>query len=216
MNRTWIGTDQMSKETREHISSLMDGEISREASRFLVRRLGSDDELCATWARYHVVRDCLRHQDGGFAQEDLCSRVNQVLESDVRQDMPRSSLARWLKPVAGVAVAASVALVAVMAVAPGQAPSIESAGNVAETSAVQAFTSPQGLSSANVSTQAVSSQQMNPYLLRHYQVTGGSNGRGFVTFVPVLVTSDASGAGEPDEPVVEEDSGNTAKSTDLQ
>jgi sigma-E factor negative regulatory protein RseA len=216
MNETWIGTDQMSKETREHISSLMDGEISREASRFLVRRLGSDDELCATWARYHVVRDCLRHGDGGFAQEDLCSRVNQVLENDARRDRPRRSVARWLKPVAGMAVAASVALVAVMAVAPGQAPSIESAGGVAETSTLESFTSPQGLSSANVSSRAVSSQRMNPYLLRHYQVTGGSSGRGFVAFVPVLVTSNASAAGEPDEPAVEEDSGDTAKSPDLQ
>ena len=53
----------MSKETREHISCLMDGEVSREASRFLVRRLGSDIELSATWARYHLVRDCLRNPE---------------------------------------------------------------------------------------------------------------------------------------------------------
>lgn len=216
MNRTWIGTDQMSKETREHISSLMDGEISREASRFLVRRLGSDDELCATWARYHVVRDCLRHQEGGFAQEDLCSRVNQVLQKDGQQDKPRRSLARWLRPVAGMAVAASVALVAVMAVDPGQAPSVETSTGVAEISTLEAFTSPQGMSSANVSSQAVSSQKMNPYLLRHYQVTGSSSGRGFVAFVPVLVTSRAAGAGESDEPAVKEQSGDTEKSPELQ
>lgn len=206
----------MSKETREHISSLMDGEISREASRFLVRRLGSDDELCATWARYHVVRDCLRHQDGGFAQEDLCSRVNQVLEKEDVQHGPRRSVARWLKPVAGMAIAASVALVAVMAVDPGQAPSVQSATGIAENSTMESFTSPQGMSSANVSSQAVSSQKMNPYLLRHYQVTGSSSGRGFVAFVPVLVTSKVSGTGEPDEPAVEKDSGDTANNPDLQ
>ena len=57
----------MNTESREHISSLMDGEVSRETGRFLVRRLGADEELCATWARYHLVRDCLRHQDGGLA-----------------------------------------------------------------------------------------------------------------------------------------------------
>ena len=61
----------MSKETREHLSALVDGEISRETSRFLVRRLGADDELRATWTRYHLVRDCLRHQDGAIAGDDL-------------------------------------------------------------------------------------------------------------------------------------------------
>ncbi len=75
----------MSNDTREHLSSLMDGEISRDASRFLVRRLGSDKELCSTWARYHVVRDCLRNPDGGYARDDLCSRVRDAID---REDAP--------------------------------------------------------------------------------------------------------------------------------
>ena len=54
----------MSKESLEHLSSLMDGEINKDTGRFLIRRLGSDDEMRATWARYHLVRDCLRHQVG--------------------------------------------------------------------------------------------------------------------------------------------------------
>ena len=91
----------MSKETREHISSLMDGEISRETSRFLVRRLGSDEELCATWARYHLVRDCLRHQDGNLSGEDLCSRVNRALEDEQPSVPARRLPLGWLKPVAG-------------------------------------------------------------------------------------------------------------------
>ena len=115
----------MSKETREHLSSLMDGEISREASRFLVRRLGSDEELCSTWARYHVVRDCLRDQEGGFSSEDLCARVNQALENDRTHTARSGPATRWLRPVAGMAIAASVALVAVMAVNPGGVPAVD-------------------------------------------------------------------------------------------
>jgi len=61
----------MSKESREHLSSLMDGEISKETGRFLVRRLGSDAELRMTWTRYHLVRDCLRHHEGSLAGDDL-------------------------------------------------------------------------------------------------------------------------------------------------
>ena len=89
----------MSEKTREHISSLMDGEISRETSRFLVRRLGSDEQLCATWARYHLVRDCLRHQDGSLSGEDLCSRVNRALEDEEPAAPVRRLSLGWLKPV---------------------------------------------------------------------------------------------------------------------
>jgi hypothetical protein len=35
---------------------------------------------------------------------------------------------------------------------------------------------------------------MNSYLLRHYQVTGSTGGKGFVTFVPIVVTQAAAQA----------------------
>lgn len=190
----------MSKETREHISSLMDGEVSREASRFLVRRLGSDDELCATWARYHVVRDCLRNQDGGFAREDLCARVNRVLEEE-KVAAPRRSSLGWLRPVAGAAIAASVALVAVLAVNPGTAPGPLTTGGVADATATESFSSPPVLSRPRVSTEVVSSQKMNSYLLRHYQAAG--NGRGAVGLMPVMVIA------RPAPPVESAEQGDT-------
>ena len=180
----------MSKETREHISSLMDGEVSREASRFLVRRLGSDEELCATWARYHVARDCLRNPDGGLAREDLCARVNQALEEEQLPAQSRKGLA-WLRPVAGAAIAASVALVAVFAVNPGGNPGVTPTTSMAGTTAVESFSSPQGLPGSTVATQAVSTQRMNSYLLRHYQAAG--NGRGAVGLMPVMVIARPAG-----------------------
>ena len=120
----------MNKESREHLSCFMDGEISRETGRFLVRRLGADSELREIWARYHLVRDCLRHQEGGLVGDnldiDLCGRVQQALAGEKPQAVPgrfAASLFKggWLKPVAGMAMAASVALIAIMTV--GSAPS---------------------------------------------------------------------------------------------
>lgn len=187
----------MSKETREHISSLMDGEISREASRFLVRRLGDDEELCATWARYHVVRDCLRNPDGGLARDDLCTRVNRALEEE-QVPAPRRPGLGWFRPVAGAAIAASVALVAVLAVNPGANPGMAPATSVAGDTAVESFSSPQGLSPPTVASQAVSSQRMNAYLLRHYQAAG--NGRGAVGLMPVMVIAQpAASSPTPEE-----------------
>jgi sigma-E factor negative regulatory protein RseA len=187
----------MSKETREHISCLMDGEISRETSRFLVRRLGSDDELSATWARYHLVRDCLRHQDGGMAGDDLCGRVSRAIASESPNKSNRGISLAWLKPAAGIAIAASVAMMAVGLVDPG---SLQTPGNQAENQQVEQFTSPQSLTpvpntrQASLLGQSQGNQKMNSYLLRHYQAAGTTGGKGFVSFVPIVITAKAADA----------------------
>ncbi len=177
----------------------MDGEISRDASRFLVRRLGADEELCATWARYHVVRDCLRNPDGGFARDDLCSRVRDAIEQEEAPSGAPKRGHRWFKPVAGAAIAASVALVAVLSVDPGQAPSIDTPATVAGNETSAPFVSPQVSYGPAVATQAASAQSIDRYLLRHYQATGGGNARGFVGFVPVLVARPATPPETPEE-----------------
>jgi sigma-E factor negative regulatory protein RseA len=187
----------MSNEVREHLSSLMDGEISRDASRFLVRRLGSDKDLCATWARYHVVRDCLRDPEGGYARDDLCSRVRDAIEREETAAPPGRIGQRWLKPVAGMAIAASVALVAVMAVNPEQAPILPATtAGVAASDSTEPFVSPQGRSSSTVATRAASNRSLDRYLLRHYQATGTGNARTFSGFVPVLIAHPVVGPAE--------------------
>ncbi len=191
----------MNKESREHLSSFMDGEISKETSRFLVRRLGADNELRETWARYHLVRDCLRHQEGNLAGIGLCGRVQQALANDPPQAASSRisagwSNAVWLKPVAGMAIAASVALMAVMTVGPGQNGVVTPASELAASPPTESFVSPNNRLSSTPRPQQVSvlggtgnsSQRMNSYLLRHYQVTGSTGGKGFVTFVPIVVT----------------------------
>jgi sigma-E factor negative regulatory protein RseA len=189
----------MSKESREHLSALMDGEISRETGRFLVRRLGSDAELRMTWTRYHLVRDCLRHHEGSLAGDDLNSNIQQALANEELQAAPRRLAAGWLKPIAGAAIAASVALMAIVTVGPGQGPVSSPAGELAVSPQTESFVSPNnGLAPSPYSQQASASgglgnsnQRMNSYLLRHYQVTGSTGGKGFVTFVPIVVTRSA-------------------------
>lgn len=187
---------KMNKETLEHLSSLMDGEISKDTGRFLVRRLGSDDELRATWARYHVVRDCLRHHEGSLAGDEFSNRVQKALEDSAPEVPIQRSVAHWLKPVVGVAVAASVALMAIVTVGPDLNSSGDPAGELVSSPQLESFVSPNnGMSSSPISQQASTaglpsntSQKMNSYLLRHYQVAGSTGGKGFVTFVPIVVT----------------------------
>jgi len=183
----------MNTESREHISSLMDGEVSRETGRFLVRRLGADEELCATWARYHLVRDCMRHQEGGLAGGGLASRVRLAIDQETPSGRRFRTAPGWLKPAVGMAVAASVALMAIVAVGPGSRPAATAASEVAGVAETPSFRSPQSLTPAPMSQQAsllgesAGDSRMNALLLRHYQATGSTGGKGFVTFVPIVL-----------------------------
>jgi sigma-E factor negative regulatory protein RseA len=183
----------MNTDPREHISSLMDGEVSRETGRFLVRRLGADDALCATWARYHLVRDCLRHQEGGLAGESLAAQVRRAIESESAPALSRSIGGAWLRPAVGMAIAASVALMAIVAVGPAGQPAQPLDSSLAEGVGAPAFTSPQSLTPAPVSQTAslqgapAGESRMNAYLLRHYQAAGANGSKGFVTFVPIVL-----------------------------
>ena len=186
----------MNTESREHLSTLMDGEVNRETGRFLLRRLGSDDGLRQTWARYHLIRDCLRFQDGYLAQQDLSGRIRSALSAEAGLSVGNASGKRWLKPIAGAAVAASVALIAVLTVSSGGQQGVTPAAPaLAQAPATESFASP-NIGSVMPESQPVNlsgssgqeTSKMNAYLLRHYQVTGDAGGRGFVSFVPIIIT----------------------------
>ena len=196
----------MSKETLEHLSSLMDGEINKDTGRFLIRRLGSDTEMRATWARYHVVRDCLRHQEGSVMGSQFSSRVRQAIDKVEAIETRPAFSARWLRPVAGVAIAASVALMAIVTVDPGQisvdGPAVDSLTGTQ----VESFVSPNSTLSPVLASQQASTagltnnrEKMNSYLLRHYQIAGSTGGKGFVTLVPIVVTRTEVSNNEEDE-----------------
>lgn len=207
----------MSKETLEHLSSLMDGELSRDAGLFLTRRLSSDEEMCDTWERYHLIRDCIRQPGSKQAVIGLSSRLNASLDAE---ELPKVSPwinNRWLKPVSGLAIAASVALMAIVVTAPqtGELPGTD----VAEaTVANQPFVSPNTLALTPTlapATQTVSfapadqarTNRLNAYLLRHNQMARTAGRQGFVSFVPIVATSVASVAEKPEEDSKTEEAG---------
>jgi len=108
----------MSTEIKEQLSALMDGEIDRDAARFVLRAVETDRALAAGWARFHVTRDCLQRRpilvaDAGFAAA-VMSRL------DAESASGQAGGVRWLRYLSGGAVAAAVAVVALMASAPEQ------------------------------------------------------------------------------------------------
>jgi len=188
----------MSKKTLEHLSSLMDGEISQETGMFLTRRMCADEELGRAWERYHLIRDCLRGSGGNWSVTRVSMRLDDLVPAEAGHAGAGALRPRqWMKSVSGLAIAASVAVVAVLLVASGPEQ------NPAEPAA-KPFTSPNPIAVGPIS-QPVSlnggNDRLNSYLLRHNQVAGSVGRQGFVSLVPIVAIVPAP---EELQPVAEE------------
>lgn len=109
----------MSDKLKENMSALVDGELEIRSASETIDMMVDDDALRVRWSRYHLVRDVLRHKAYPDAGGDLSERVRSLMADEPLHFPDRSGAQRWrgaLKPLAGVALAASVAVVAVLAV----------------------------------------------------------------------------------------------------
>jgi len=105
----------MSTEMKEQLSALMDGEAGRDASRFVLRAVASDPTIAASWARFHITRDCLQSRPILIADAGFASAVMARIDAE---SAPAQAGSRWLRYLSGGAVAAAVAVVALMVSAP--------------------------------------------------------------------------------------------------
>ena len=126
----------------EQVSALLDDELARDESALVVRRVARDEGLKATALRYALIGDAIRGELPGAGPVDLVSRVRKGLEEAPALSRPSRP---WGRYAAGFGVAASVALLAVVALrggAPGEAPVPVSATEIASPAAVAAYTVP--------------------------------------------------------------------------
>ncbi|MGY1519573.1 sigma-E factor negative regulatory protein [Luteimonas sp. A482] len=104
---------------RQQLSAMLDGELSPDEAKFMLRRLQHDGELATCWERWQVCGDMLRGQRNDLLPADFAHRVAVAVgaggagvETVEPRRATRPRLARWG---GGAAVAASVALMAVFA-----------------------------------------------------------------------------------------------------
>ena len=103
---------------RQQLSAMLDGELSPDEAKFMLRRLQHDTELAACWERWQVCGDVLRGERNDLLPADFARRVSMAvgtaggaaMAEPVQRRTVRPRLVRWG---GGAAVAASVALMAV-------------------------------------------------------------------------------------------------------
>ena len=107
------------RDSREHLSALMDGELEADSARFLLRRMERDPELARAWSRWHLVRACMAERTPSSPRADSLrigasgddAFTARVLAAVKAQPQPRR---HWAHYIGGGAIAASVAAAALI------------------------------------------------------------------------------------------------------
>jgi sigma-E factor negative regulatory protein RseA len=115
----------MNERQAELASVLLDGELDQEEqARAVSALLGAGDEALERFGRYRLIGDVMRGESAVLSTS-VVRNVREVLQDEPVVLAPRSrAVPRWMRPAAGLAVAASVAVGAVMVapqlLSPGQ------------------------------------------------------------------------------------------------
>lgn len=154
----------MSEQIREQVSAFLDGELPNSETELLLKRLTRDTELRESFGRYALIGESIRGANRTGLTRGFAARVNGAIDGESAPNVstPQVRAPRWWRTVAGGAVAASVAAVAVVAlqqraIAPGvrvatnvTAPSVKPLEPISYTVPTAAPDAPAVLSSARL------------------------------------------------------------------
>jgi sigma-E factor negative regulatory protein RseA len=109
----------MSEPIREQISAFLDGELPSSETELLLKRLARDADLRESFGRYALIGEAMRLDERSRITRGFAARINATIDGEpaVSSAAPavRDRATHWWRPIAGAAVAASVAVVAVVA-----------------------------------------------------------------------------------------------------
>ena len=160
--------------TIERISVLLDGEMDRSEAAAAIAALCADPALRRHWHELHRVGDALRSGEVAACDaEQFCARVASAISAEptvlAPRAVPSSGLRRYWMP--GVAVAASAAAVAFIAVPLMRAPeAVSVAKNAPPTVVEMAALKPL----PTIANARGLSPSFSPYLAAHRELIGNS------------------------------------------
>ena len=204
----------MSEQLREALSALKDGEAEELELRRLLKH-GSNPDLDEQWKMMHHLSDAVTGRAPQFAQWDISAKVSAAIADESSYNMAANQQQsaghkNWFKPVAGFAVAASVAMAVVMGAQTltmgtslsGGEPAIASTSsgrvfpanisssavgsvNVNASFSQAAAVPGSGLSKAVLMGDLAAEQRLDRYMLQHTEQSALNNGQGMINFARV-------------------------------
>jgi sigma-E factor negative regulatory protein RseA len=190
----------MKKVREEQLSAFVDDELDAAEAQLLVRQLAGDEALRHTAMRYSLAGDVIR---GEFADGDprlLSRRVSAAVgeEADLPATAAGARRMGWRRPLAGAAVAATVAVVAILSLSSGLGPEGARTPVVTVPDGDPATAPATYVVPAQISRRAGSPDRLSRYYLNHSQYATMLGGQG--TLVRIVRTPQ-----EQEDPIPETD-----------
>ena len=187
----------MSEQIREQVSAFLDGELPNSETELLLKRLTRDLELRESFGRYALIGEAIRGPGRGVLTRGFSGRVNLAIDGEpAAANGPHAPdrAPRWWRPLAGVAVAAGVAVVAVGALQHRADPTtarVMATGTAMSTAALQvpreaiSYTVPAAFSGVPA---AMPPARLTNYVFAHSRYSSGLDQRGVLA--DLLIESD--------------------------
>jgi sigma-E factor negative regulatory protein RseA len=106
----------MSDNSFEHVSQLVDGELDEPLVARLLERMEQDSELQRRWECYHLISDTLRNHLADRVDPRLSAKVLAAIEAEATVVAPNFGWRLRAKELVGLAMAASITTIAVLGV----------------------------------------------------------------------------------------------------
>jgi len=182
----------MNDAIRMQISAFVDGELPENEAELLLRRMSQDSELRQEVAEFLAIGRLMRREPGLAGADRLHERITAEIDhrpADVDAEHNDALASRAVRPLAGIAIAAAVALVAIFALQQ----------NTAVDELPQGSVSP---AIANVVVPVIDLQleRQRQYFLNHAETSSQLGANGMNSRVVTLRFSEEL----PEEPVVDE------------
>ena len=192
----------MNDDLKQKLSSLMDGETDNHAEH-TISELITSESLRKTWRRYHLISDALNGNLPALLDRDLAGKIaSEIAKEPIPIAGYRVVTRRFLRPAAGLAIAASVAAIAILGIQ-------QNSDRTQERTPIQLAPNPLPQINANISSytfpassNAVSSQientgdvepnlRLNSYLVNYNEIRTSQTGvQGIIPYVRIIANDD--------------------------
>ncbi len=182
----------MSDKNLEQISALMDSELFGKEAQQIIHESSRDKDLRDSWMRYHLIGEALRQDLPTTINLNFADKMSRILENEPHILVPKRRLhpQGWRKPLSALAMAASIAGIAV--VGWRQASNLE--GPPAQTPSPAALSpaSQAAIQTLPVATvrwsdrQTKTSPKLDRYLMNHQQFKSSTDMDGVSPYVRIV------------------------------
>lgn len=163
---------------REKLSLLLDEELERNESLWLLSRIETDPALAMQWRRYNLIHETMRSNPALLPDSGFVGRISASLVDEPTVLAPTPAKHRHRERAVTVALAASLAMVAVLA-----GKSLHDYSPMGGANSLLASTAD--------TTQASIDPEFRDYLVTHYETAYLSGAQGLLPSLR-LVSSDAT------------------------